>query len=309
MKYISKLILSALVLLPSSGALAQGTQSLKINEVVVQNDSDGLQDEFGERSAWIEVANTSYGTVNLRNCYVTNNPKVLDKSLSAPERIALMSLISAGDTKVVLNARGMLVLFADGNTNRGNRHLNFTLMPGQENFIAIYEGNGVNLIDSVTVPAGLEAGQSYARQTDKNDKFQGWAVLQPTEVTPGNANLGTSVTEDKVREWKEKDPYGITMTVISMGIVFACLILLYVFFRLFGIYAQRWNKTGQPAAQPAAATAESSQNELKENNMDEIMAVIAMAIHESQNSHDVESDKITIVSHRTDWNRRGFGGF
>lgn len=288
------------------GAAAQGSQSLKINEVVVLPDSAGLIDEYGARSAWIEVANTSWGTTSLRNCYLTNNPHVLNPSLSAPERIALMSVLKEGDAGTTLKAKKMQVFFADGLPHRGVRHLGFTLKAGQPNFIALYEGNGTTLIDSITVPANLPAGCSYARMTDKDGNFTGWEVKQPADVTPADANPNGVKTEDKVREWKEKDPTGIYMSVLAMGIVFFCLLLLYVFFRLFGIVAQRWTAKGPASAPSPQTTTQTHNNENQPNDMNTLMAVIAMALHESQNAHDIESDRITIVAHPTDWNRRRF---
>ena len=64
-------------------AFGQGAFSFKINEVVVSN-TDGLIDEYGERTGWIEIANTSWGTNNLRSCYLTTNREALNKGLSVP---------------------------------------------------------------------------------------------------------------------------------------------------------------------------------------------------------------------------------
>ena len=308
MKSIHKLGLLALFMpLFVSNAVAQSANSFRINEVVILNDSNGIQDEYGNYSAWIEIANTSWATATLRNCFLTNNKAVLDEKLSAPERMELMSILRPGDTEMEISPKGCLLFYADGTPNHGVCHLNFTLSPGKENFIALYDGNGVDLIDSITVPANLGVGQSYARITDKDGKFVRWSIMQKGDVTPGNANEGISASENKVREWKEKDPYGLTMTVLSMGIVFACLLLLYLFFRAFGIYAKRWNKQDGTVIKADATRMEMNQNEIKEDiQMEEIMAAIAMALHESQNAHDVESDKITIVAHPTDWNRKAF---
>ena len=73
-------------------AFGQGAYSFKINEVVVSN-ADGLIDEYGEHPGWIEIANTSWGTNNIRSCYLTTDRRALDESLSVPERVKLMSLI------------------------------------------------------------------------------------------------------------------------------------------------------------------------------------------------------------------------
>ena len=61
-------------------ALGRAPSVSKINEVVVSN-TDGLIDEYGERTGWIEIANTSWGTNNLRSCYLTTNREALNKGL------------------------------------------------------------------------------------------------------------------------------------------------------------------------------------------------------------------------------------
>src|SRR5574344_1712339 len=155
-----------------AGGFAQGTHSFKLSEVVVTN-SQGLIDEYGQRSAWIEIENTSWGTYNLRNCYLTNNRKALDENLTVPEREALMSLIPKGDARTNLNAKTQLVFFADGNVNRGTVHANFKLDPTKPNFIALFDGNGRPLIDSVTVPV-LPANCSYARLYNKDTDTYEW---------------------------------------------------------------------------------------------------------------------------------------
>ena len=122
-------------------AAAQSAGSFKISEVVVGN-TNGLVDEYGNRPSWIEVANTSWGTVNLQNCYLTNNRKAVE-DMPVRERVKLMSLISRGDSRTKLEAQERIVFFADGCTNLGTLHTNFKLVPGKENFIALSRfGNG-----------------------------------------------------------------------------------------------------------------------------------------------------------------------
>ena len=70
-KTLSIALISLLFVLEAD---AQSAGSFKISEVVVGN-TNGLVDEYGNRPSWIEVANTSWGTVNLQNCYLTNNRK------------------------------------------------------------------------------------------------------------------------------------------------------------------------------------------------------------------------------------------
>lgn len=309
---MNKRVLNILILLCSvSWAFAQGARSFKINEVVISNTS-GLIDEYGERSAWIEISNTSWGTNNIRSCYLTTNPAALDKNLSVPERVKMMSLIPKGDSRTNLTAKQHIVFFADGQTNLGTLHTNFTLRPDGSNFIALFDGNGKTLLDSVTVPP-LAENQSYARVYNSDKEDYEWIVLNAEEVTPGSDNVGQGKVQDKVAEFKEKDPYGIAMSVMAMAIVFGCLLLLYIFFRLFGYIVTLLGKMTRVRAirsihdKAERATIMAKQGmETKGIDMKIYMAVIAMALHEyEENVHDVESNVLTLhPEEHTDWNAK-----
>lgn len=295
------------------GAFGQGAHSFKINEVVVLN-TDGLIDEYGERTAWIEIANTSWGTNNIRSCYLTTNRAALNEELSVPERVRLMSMIPKGDARTNLSARQHIVFFADGKTNLGTLHTNFTLKPGESNFIALFDGNGKTLLDSITVPP-LAENQSYARVYDADTDAYTWLVLDEDEVTPGGDNVGQGKVEDKVAEFKAKDPYGIAMTIIAMGVVFVALIALYVFFRLFGYVVAMVSKITRAKAirtvrdQAERATIMAKQGlETKGVDMKVYMAVIAMALKDyEEDVHDVESNVLTYhTEEHTEWNAKGY---
>lgn len=291
----------SLSLLFATSAVAQDASSFKISEVMVDN-PDGLVDEYGSRSPWIEIANTSWGTISLQNCYLTNNRKALEDML-VPERIKLMSLIARGDSRTTLEAQKRIVFFADGRTNLGTLHTNFTLTPGKDNFIALFDGNARTLLDSVTVPASLPAGYSYARVLSENMKSYTWKALPPEKVTPGNANNLGDVNEDKVAEFKERDPHGFGMAILGMGIVFSCLISLYLFFKVFGIFFHKNNESN--AARPMKVISEERSDSGNEATLQEIyMAVIALALSRAVKNHDEESGIITIKPHRSNWNVR-----
>lgn len=302
------ILLACMGLVPVFG---QGAFSFKINEVVTSNTA-GLVDEYRERSGWIEIANTSWGTNNIRSCFLTTNREALNPDLSAPERIRLMSLIPKGDSRTNLTAKQNIVFFADGHTNRGTIHMNFCLKPGEENFIALFDGNGVTLLDSVTVPP-LADDQSYARVYNGQTESYEWVVMNADEVTPGGANAGQGKVQDKVAEFKEKDPYGVAMSVMAMAIVFSCLILLYVFFRLFGYVVSlmaamtrvRAIRAIRNKAHQASVLAKQGL-ETKGVDMEVYMAVIAMALKEyEEDVHDVESNVLTLQSEEhTEWNAK-----
>ena len=209
---------------------AQGARNIKINEVLTNNKAN-LQDEYGNRGAWVELANTAFSTYDVRGMYITTDRRVLDKSLSVAGRTAMMSCIPNGDGRTAMSAREHIVFFLNGNQAQGTLHLNAKAASGEPLWIALYDGNGIDLIDSVSVPA-LAADQSYARIKDGAAQ---WEVKSPDCVTPGIENF-VQMSETKIAKIKRDDPYGLGITVLSMGIVFFCLALLYVFFRVLGLF-------------------------------------------------------------------------
>ena len=100
-------------LVASSAAFAQGARDFKLNEVFVYTPAcctgdsaastcekqASYVDEYGQPASWIEIENISYSTHDIRNCFLTINPAVLDKNMPAPEREKLMSAIPAGDPR------------------------------------------------------------------------------------------------------------------------------------------------------------------------------------------------------------------
>ena len=298
---------------------AQGAKNIKINEVLTDNKAS-VQDEFGQHLPWVELVNTSFSTYNIRGMYIATDRKVLDPSLSAPQRIALMSIIPNGDDRSAMSAREHLVLFINSNPAKGFLHLNAKSVPGKPLWIALYDGNGIDLIDSVSVPA-LAADKSYARI---KDGFQQWDVKPAEAVTPGIGNY-IEINESKIARLKRDDPYGFGITVLSMGIVFFCLALLYVFFRIFGmiiVHQRELKKAAEAAAavQPVKAVAKTTEiaaevahktnvvlkDGIQSKGIDReiYMAVIAMALKQYQDDvHDVESGIITIKPRQTMWNK------
>ncbi|MBR2102660.1 MAG: OadG family protein [Prevotella sp.] len=308
------LLLSGLLLSATSVMFGQGAKNIKINEVMTNN-AASLQDEFGQHLPWIELANTSYTTYNVRGMFVTTNRKVLDKTLKAPERIAMMSPIPNGEKRTSMSGQDHLVLFLNSNPAKGGLHLRTDVKAGEAVWVALYDANGVDLLDSVSVPA-LDADKSFARTKDGNAQ---WDVKPAEAVTPGIGNY-IEVNESKIARLKRDDPYGLGITVLSMGIVFFCLTLLYVFFTIFGkIVTHRKAIKKAAGIQPikAAVEAEEKLHEaahktkvilkdgLETGGIDKevYMAVIALALKQyTDNIHDEESGIITIRRRHTMWN-------
>lgn len=302
---MKKIFLTIFALLISVSIWAQGAHDFKISEVYIADtlEKDGFQDEYGDVASWIEIENTSYTTHDIRNCFITINDSVLNEDLSAPDREKMMSVIVSGDERTNLKGKQRITFFADNNSNRGVLHTNFTLhRTGKPIFLALYDGNGVDLLDSITIPANLPKGYSYAKFGEK------WKQVKHEEITPNAPNVfgGDS---NKIKEWKEKDPHGIAMTIISMGIVFGCLLLLFIFFYLFGWIINKMNRASQykailklrEQANKVVVIAKEGL-EYKGIEMENYVAAISLALHEYLgNMHDIESGIITIQHHTTEW--------
>ncbi len=301
-------------LFTSLSVSAQGARNIKINEVMTNNTAS-IVDEYGRYNPWIELSNIAYSSYNVRGMYVTTDRHVLNKKLSVPERIKLMSIIPSGDERTMMSARKHLLLYLNSNPAEGTLHLNVQVKPGEPVWVALYDGNAVDIIDSVTVP-GIAANLSFARVNDGSPK---WQVKTADEVTPGSNNL-LKTGESKIAKLKRDDPHGYGIAILSMGIVFFCLALLYVFFRVLGIFMARKQalkkaknippvnvavKVGEKIAETGHKTKVILKDGMKTQGIDKeiYIAVISMALKQYQDDvHDIESNIITIKPHQTMWN-------
>ena len=305
------LLCGALLLTGTSAMFGQGARNIVINEVLTNNTAS-IQDEFGERNAWVELANTSYTTYNIRGMYLTTDRSVLDQKMSVPERIKRMSIIPNGETRTNLGGHQHVVFFGNSNPAHGKLHLSVRIPMSEPLWIALYNGNAVELLDSVTVPA-LDADMSYARQGKK------WVVKSAKNVTPGIENF-IKTDETKDAKLKRDDPHGFGITLLAMGIVFTCLAVLFIFFTLFGVVMRHLEtarkvanthpikpitKTVEKTAEIGHKTGVILQEGLKTKGIDRevYMAVIGMALKQYEDDvHDVESGIITIKQKSSSWN-------
>ena len=293
------LLLAVLLTAPAS-VFGQGAKNIKISEVLINNTAS-LQDEYGRHAPWLELSNTAFSTYNVRGMYITTDRSVLNSSLSAPERISRMSVIPNGDARTIMSARQHLLFHLCSKPSQGTFYLDVPVDSAQSNWVAIYDANGIDLIDSVTVPL-MDANQSYALFKDNKGQYV-WKVMEPDNVTPDIDN-GQNTVESKAARLKRDDPHGFGITVLSMGIVFFCLFLLFVFFSIFGkIMARKAYDDNKPRKrQPNKVSPETAKAKMAGKEV--YLAVIAMALKQYQDDvHDVESGIITIHSHHSKWTR------
>ena len=312
MKKISLILLAVFAMATSS--FGQGARNIKINEVLTSNTAS-ITDEYGRHKPWVELSNIAYSSYNIRGMYITTDRRVLDKSLTVPQRISMMSIIPSGDERTMMTARKHVVFYLDSSSADGVFYLNVKAEAGRPVWIAIYDGNAVDLIDSVSVPS-LAANCSFAREKDGSTE---WKIKKANEVTPGTNNF-LNHSESKVAKLKKNDPHGFGIAILSMGIVFSCLALLYVFFRILGIFMSHKQtikkaknippvnvavKAGEKLAVTGHKTKVLLKDGLQTAGIDKevYIVVISMALKQYQDDvHDIESNIITIKPHHTLWN-------
>jgi hypothetical protein len=145
---------------------------LVINEFMASNttccpDTDSGEEEFDD---WIEIHNTGTTAVNIAGMYLSDNKEdpFADK-------------ISSDDADATtIPAGGYLVLWADGSTDEGVLHLNFSLSADGED-IGLFYIDG-RTIDTYTFEA-QEKDISWGRTIDGGTT---WAAME--NPTPGQTN-------------------------------------------------------------------------------------------------------------------------
>ncbi len=301
---MKKTILLLLLVVAASASLvsAQSRRNLRINEIMVLNDSNYV-DDYGRHSAWIELFNTTHAPLNIASVFITNNRDVLNPDLEAGDRKALMYAVPLDDILTKIPKRQHVVFWADGRPTLGTFHTSFTLRPGEENWIGVYDSDGRTLIDSVTIPASLEANHSYARKidgidTDENGKKLGaaaWEIRDDSKefpITPSSCNK-IRETNDKIDMFAREDENGFAMAIMAMGIVFTALLLLCVCFYIISKIGERVS-THNRAVSQGTSRAEMPTEKRKEHDSGEAIAAIAMALHEHLDAHDRENTVLTI---------------
>lgn len=285
------------------GAKAQNVVDLIISEVMAESDSLSLVDDFGRRNGWIEVFNTSQGTVNLAGCYLTDDRNNLRKSV-----------IPKGDLRTQLGPRQSFVFFASGNGSDGTFYTGFEISGGST--IYLVSNDGRTIVDSLAVPAGLPAGKSVTKAASDLKQMDFQPMEEPVTPTP-YAIYGSQSTASKAQVMAEQDPRGLTLSVTSVSVVFAALaILWFLFWLLFERPArQAASKASKPKeVKPAKKTKKTDKESevaaaiglaLDMESNGDVYAAIATALHLylSDCVHDSEPYVITIRrSGASGWN-------
>lgn len=291
------LFLALFAFVLSFSAFAQH-KGLRITEVMVENNTN-ITDEYGNRHAWIELYNTTRKTMQISTVFITNE-RIPEGQTPVKEK---MYVIPLNDEKTKIHHLQQAVFFADGDPWKGTFHASFELKPGEENYIAIYDADGLTKLDEVVVPANLPADHSYARTVEIEDwhliegnEFNAseWEIRNGQEkdsaITPGINNQVIELN-DKIQKFEEKDGNGILLTISAMAIVFSALLLLSICFYLFGKINAKIARKNKAVAH---GKSEEEDHADVENDSSEAIAAITMALYQHLNAHDYEDTVLTI---------------
>ena len=304
-------LLCAILALPT---LAQGRKNVRINEVMVQQDSTG-------GNGWVEFYNSSYSSTAVEQMFITTlsreqiqnvfdqnkgnkkKPKQILVELCEAQPMDIYEIPRGDERNTKIAPRSHFVMEADGDPKSGTFHMPFIFTLGKDNYIALYDVNG-DLVDDVTVPASLNPGETYAIKAEGRlpsnlgDGKTEWTVKDgktiETAVTKGNYNIRE--VNENIEAFHIKDPHGYWIALLAMSVVFSALALLYICFKLFGKFASKnlqtedKQKSAAPVAAPAVAAPATG-------DLDgEKMAAICFALYQHLNAHDNESGVLTLAS-------------
>ena len=265
---------------------------------MVENQTN-ITDEYGNRHAWIELYNTTRKSMQISTVFITNERVPEGQT---PDKTK-MYVIPLNDKNTKIEHLQQAVFFADGDPWKGTFHASFELVPGQENYIAIYDADGLTKLDEVVVPANLPADQSFARTVEiaQWDKIESndfnpaeWEFRNGTEkesaITPGINNQVIELN-DKIEKFQRLDGTGVMLTVMAMLIVFSALILLSVCFYIFGKINAGIARKNKAVSQGKPEDADHSE---VEEDSGEVIAAISTALYQHLNAHDYEGTVLTI---------------
>lgn len=289
MRHSRIFILSILSLFATVLLHAQNMSDLLIGEVLVEN-TCGILDGSGQRNGWIEMFNTSNGTVKFGGCYLSDDKADLKKYH-----------IPTSDRSAQLGPRQSVVFYTSGDSSQGTFYTNFKLRKGTTLYLV--SNDGKTIIDEVEIPADLPADHSVMR-VPTGVKAMDFETRISDKPTPGSYN-GDVDAKSKSEVMKEKDPHGWVLTLIAVMVVFTALLILSFIFGRIGNYHKgtksekpkktkktRKAKEGEITPEIAAAISLA----LSQGFGGEIYAAIALALHDyiGGGIHDTESFIITI---------------
>lgn len=308
MKRILLTIFSALLFGGFFTIHAQNVSDLIISEVMAEPDSNSIADDYGRYCGWVEIFNKSQGTVNYGGCFLSDDRSNLKKSL-----------ITKSDNRTKLGPRQVVLFHASGDSHDGTFYINFKIKKGST--IYLVSNDGRTIVDSINVPANLPAGKSVAKLAHDLRQMQFETETEPVEPSPAMVN-GAHATETGAQKLAHEDKHGFILAIVSIGVVFSALLLLWFLFSLLGRVS---GGSGKSCGCEKKSSASKINNKASGNMTDEVAAAIALALDQEMNGevyaaiaaalhlymedsvHDKESFVITIKHKQNGWNDKEQG--
>ena len=153
-------------------SLTEGRDAVYINELLYKN-TFSVIDEYGERSPWVELYNSSSQPVSLSDYALSDDPDSLWK-WNLPD--------------ITLEAGSYIIIYLSGNDQKvGELHTNFKLGDADQ---AIYLTNlSTQTLQTVTLPATSKDNVSYGLNADGQWMFFPMPTPQMANTTQGFAEI------------------------------------------------------------------------------------------------------------------------
>ena len=271
------LLILALLAVSFTSLRAQNVIDLIIAEALAVPDSTGIVDDYGRQGGWIEIFNTSQGTVNIAGCFLTDDRSDLKKSI-----------IPKGDLRTKIGPRQTTLFYASGNGADGTFYTDFKVRPGSTVYLVSNDGRTV--IDSLAIPANIPVGKSMRKEAHDLRQREFEPLSTPTVPSPGIFN-GDLNAASKAESMKEKDPHGGILSLVAVTVVFTALAILWFLFWLFfdrpaKKAAAAKNQPPKPKKEKKGKKAAALTDVPAGAPTDEIAAVIALAMDMEQGGDD-----------------------
>jgi len=273
-----RLLFIALFITAAFSAAAQNLSDLIISEACVANFT-GIVDAHGQRRTWLELTNTSTGTVNYAGCFLSDEKSNLKKYM-----------IPKGDLSNRLGSRQVTVIWPS-----------FEIQPGTTLYLVSTDGK--TIIDTIDIPEDLPADMSVRKVARDNKRIDFRTDPVPAIPTPGLMNSDGNVESGSERV-AHHDPHGWTLTLTSVSVVFGALLILMIIFTISGNTFSgkyRHSRKGVPSPEEAAAIAMALSEYTSGEDAEAAAIGLALHLFLSEEAHDTESYRITITSSTPVW--------
>ena len=274
------------------GLWGQNLSDLIISEAMPGSPAS-VADDYGNHPDWIEIFNTSQGTVSFGGCFLTDDRSNLTKCQ-----------ITKDDRSTKIGPRQVALLYAAGNSALGTYYLNFTLPSGGT--VYLVSNDGRTIIDSLAIPAALPEGMSISKFAHDNKEMV-FDDIHSAAPSPLSLN-GRHEQKSRAQKMKETDPKGWSLSLVAVAVVFIALLILFLIYNLSGniftgkVRLKRKKRSKAPEGPEAAAIALALKSYT--SGEEDIPAAIALAFHLYCGSgvHDTEPGFITIkVNNSSAW--------